>query len=131
MNNLSWFIYLTQVSDSARDASSAFMIASSIVVGILFIFAPLIAMMVEDIDGLATIKAKIPSALKMWGILFCVAALFYLTMPSRQTMILIAGSEMGERIVKSDAVKDIVNPGADLLKAWIKDETDKITSKKK
>jgi hypothetical protein len=46
--------------------------------------------------------------------------------PSRQSLILIAGSEIGQQMVQSKAVQDVVNPGMDLLKTWITTETTKL-----
>lgn len=46
-------------------------------------------------------------------------------------MILIAGSEMGQRVVQSEQVKGIVDPGLDLVKSWIAEETAKLKGKKK
>lgn len=136
MNNLSWFIYLTQLVDNIGGASIA------LVIVLAFAGIPLAIFWCIFASEAGIDSTKHDSEEKQVALLFrrltkswIVAIFFFLTVsvviPSRQTMLLIAGSEIGERIVKSDAVKDIVNPGADLLKAWIKDETDKITSKKK
>lgn len=119
MNNLSWFIYLTQVVDAI-----GVLCAVTIVLGGIASIITLVIGHVEESERTTSLGKRILAGV-------CVAAVVGTVVPSRQTMLLIAGSEMGERIVKSDAVKDIVNPGADLLKAWIKDETDKITNKKK
>lgn len=127
MNNLSWFIYLTQVVDEARSTFGG-VNAFIVIAGSITFFVCLMARFIED----ETYPLKIWLRIARWSAPVLVLSIIaYTVIPSRQTMLLIAGSEMGERIVKSDAVKDIVNPGADLLKAWIKDETDKITNKKK
>lgn len=128
MNNLSWFIYLTQATDSIRDGI-ILLWWMTVLIFIVWACAGAFTSGIEEKETkiMTTWKAAFRKAM----IPMVIAVFVVAVIPSRQTMLLIAGSEMGERIVKSDAVKDIVNPGADLLKAWIKDETDKITNKKK
>ena len=53
-------------------------------------------------------------------ILFLVLDIFT---PSRQTALLIAGSEFGETMMKSDTVKGVADPALGLLKTWILKET--------
>jgi Mn2+/Fe2+ NRAMP family transporter len=46
--------------------------------------------------------------------------------PSRQTVLLITASEMGERLVTSDAVGQIADPSMRLVQVWIQRETDRL-----
>lgn len=46
--------------------------------------------------------------------------------PSRQTLILISASEIGEKIINSDNTKAIIDPSVNLLKGWIRKELDKL-----
>lgn len=52
--------------------------------------------------------------------------LLYVLTPTKQTLILIAGSELGGRVVQSQAVQSVVDPGLDLVKTWIASETSKL-----
>lgn len=47
----------------------------------------------------------------------------YIFLPTKQTLILIAGAEIGQRVVQSESVQSIVDPGMDLVKSWIKKES--------
>jgi hypothetical protein len=50
-------------------------------------------------------------------------------MPSQRTLVMIAASELGERVAKSEQAQGIVNPGMDLIRKWIKQESEKIKEK--
>ena len=127
MNNLSWFIYLTQVTDGLSSFLWFMFFFGLIGVIIWLVVAGVCAIDDDEKTQLKFWRTAIAS--KVW--LFGVVAIIAVALPSRQTMLLIAGSEMGERAMKSNAVQDVVNPGVDLLKTWIKEETDKLKSAKK
>ena len=42
--------------------------------------------------------------------------------PSRQTVLLIAASEMGERVLNHPRVNQVIDPGIDLLTTWMEKE---------
>ena len=46
--------------------------------------------------------------------------------PTRQTVLLIAGSEMGEKVLNSEKVTNVVDPGIELITTWMKNETAEI-----
>jgi len=46
--------------------------------------------------------------------------------PSRQTVLLITASEMGERLVTSDTVGQITDPSMRLVQVWIQRETERL-----
>jgi hypothetical protein len=127
MNSLSWFIYFAEVAGNVSAGITAVSIIALVVVGCSAIPA-LIDCMGDgefyDKVWRPTAKWLVPCALL--GLL--TAAII----PSQRTLIMIAGSELGERVAKSDGVNSIVNPGMDLIRKWIKQEADKIseTSKK-
>jgi len=135
MNNLSWFIYLTQVVEGARDVIAGGIALA--IIGVAVIGIPLMAFYLgEGFDENKYtaedkyISGKMRHGLKLSAVVLVGGAALATIIPSRQTMLLIAGSEMGERAISSSAVQDVVNPGVDLLKTWIKEETDKLKSKK-
>ena len=59
--------------------------------------------------------------------------------PSQRTVILMASSEIGEKLVNSDTMKnlandtakDIIKPSVELLNVWIKKETDSLKKEMK
>ena len=59
------------------------------------------------------------------SILF-VVILLDMFVPSHQTVVLIAASEVGEKLLKMDEVKDTLNPSLILLKKYIEVETSKL-----
>lgn len=49
--------------------------------------------------------------------------------PSRQTVLLIAASEMGEKILSNEKVGQVIDPSIDLITTWMKNETTEIKKK--
>jgi hypothetical protein len=137
MNSLSWFVYLIQLVDQFRDACGIILtitIIAAIFTGIQFLCRlPDSDVMHLDFykNAKEEIIAQTKKVFRIEIILFLVCFLSLIFVPSRQTMLLIAGSEMGEKLVKSDTVKDVVNPGLDLLKSWIRNETAKLNAPEK
>ena len=65
---------------------------------------------------------------KYW-ILIPIASLFIGSfIPSKQTVMMIAASQYGEKILESRAVKELTDPALDLLKNWITSENEKMKS---
>lgn len=58
-------------------------------------------------------------------IVFAVSAVMTVIIPSRNTIMMIAASEYGEALYRSDAIQDILNPASKLLKSFIKEELEK------
>lgn len=128
MNSLSWLIYLIQVSDSIKELCTVFGATFFILGGALLAALHCFALFegAEDKDWMIINKLR---RTFLWVVIpmLIIAAL----LPSRQTLILIAGSEIGGHVIKSQEVRDVVNPGVDLLKTWIKTETERLTKEKK
>src|SRR4051812_23584751 len=110
MNNLSWFIYLTQIVDNLQTGAGVLLIVGIMLAFIALVFGPMVLDMMDNAPTGATIKSWARTFAVVMGIAFFTS----IVIPSRQTMILIAGSELGERAIKSDDVKSVVNPGMDL-----------------
>lgn len=126
MNSLSWFIYLTQIVDNLGVAALGCLVFGGMIGFFAFLIGPM-AIVMDSPPSPATIR----SFVRGYIITMVLAVLVSVFMPSRQTMLMIAGSEMGERLVKSESVNNIVNPGMDLIRKWIQQETDKIKIKDK
>lgn len=135
MNNISWFVYGVQIADNVGNVLVGLMVlaVAAVIPTIIQYFARWPTYSSEDHSDAnkAAITSFTRKALTYEAAAFIICAAFIVVLPSRQTLLLIAGSEMGERALKSDAVQDIINPGADLLKSWIKEETERLNSKKK
>jgi hypothetical protein len=141
MNSLSWFIYAIEVVDSIK-----FVLTPTIGIAALALVGGTIAALIlfnvewhayswDRENGLAgnakrdAIAQRFRPIIKWGWIIFIPLVLLQVFLPSRQTLLLIAGSEIGEKVTQSRAVAEVVNPGVDLLKAWIKSETDRLTPK--
>lgn len=130
MNNLSWFIYFAGIVDTISVWASFF----ASVGGIMYLaFMLFISGFVGGFDPKSKEHDEVRGVRREISIIalpiLAVCIPIALFVPSRQTLILIAGSELGERAVKSEAVQSVVNPGMDLVKLWIKQETDIITKR--
>lgn len=130
MNSLSWLIYLISMLDTLR----GFLVTGlAITVAITAISA--IARFGCD-DEKSDSKHLVPLAIKCRN-RFGVAAVFFAIMisivPSKNTMVLIAASEIGEHVVNSETgreianeVRSVVTPSTELLRTWIEDQTRQI-----
>lgn len=125
MNNLSWFIYLAGVVEFLALWASIFATIGGLVyLAFIIVLNAMIGCCdpeadARDLREMRGVRRQI-SLVAIPILAVCIPLAFFV--PSRQTMILIAGSEMGERIIKSDAMSD----GMNLIKLWIKQETDKL-----
>jgi hypothetical protein len=59
---------------------------------------------------------------KMGAILFLVFLGIFTITPSKRDITLVAASEIGERVIKSDTVNKLVDPSVEYLNEWIKAE---------
>lgn len=113
MNNLSWFLYAVDVTDKIGTLIGI----TLLVVGLLF-FAINIAVPVSEGEILEWKDFK-----KWWArgaaALFFGGLLFTL-IPSKSTMYAMAASEVGERVVKTEAVQGIASDATKALQVWIK-----------
>jgi hypothetical protein len=125
MNTLSWLIYIIDIIQNLRNIGSV----------ALFVLA--ISIVILVICSIAFYIDKDPEVVKILGYL---RKLIYITIalaaiglfiPSRQTVILIASSEIGERVLKSTTVQSIIEPSIDLLNAWIRKELENIAKSEK
>lgn len=114
MNDLSWLIYLIGLSGSLKIAA-----------GFLFTFGVagylcycLITTISNDDYGVTKKDIKI---YPIFILLFLLSVL--IVTPSQTTMILIAASEVGEKVVSNDKVVKTVDPAIELLQTWIEAET--------
>lgn len=138
MNNLSWFIYVIQLVD---DLVSLFIWGAALcaVTGVVRVIVTIIRAESAFANTSSSGGADVAARKAVWEAFnpmigrflagTVAVALVAAVLPSRQTLLMIAGSEAGERLVMSEGVNSIVNPGMDLIRKWIKQEADKIKDK--
>ena len=128
MNGLSWLIYLANIGSNV----SGFLLFAGGVAGILLagcIIARFVTAIVSSDEATndATVANKFWEIIRPWFrtiiIVFFVLQIGARTIPDRQTVLLIAASEIGQRMLESKEVKDVVNPSVELLTTWMKKET--------
>lgn len=126
MNNLSWLIYAIGVTDALREMAIAFLIIGGIggVIGMV-----LLPMALDLFDTNVGVK-EVFRAIRKWAVpTAIICCLIVILAPSRQTLLLIAGSEIGQRVIAAPSAQSVIEPGADLLRTWIAEETRKLKSK--
>lgn len=121
MNTLSWLIYLAGVTGSL----SGFAVFIAVVFGLMAVVTVIVFCSTLDssADGVELFQKKC----KGWFSTFMVLMIFMGTLaaliPSRQTVLLIAASQMGEQVLNHPRVNEVVNPGIELLTTWMQKET--------
>lgn len=134
MNSLSWLIYAAGVVQSAN------FVVGSLVILIL----PLLTLfkmlgMFENTDykfvkgeysKVEMGEDKLPFSVRQLIAAWFVLAFIGIITPSRQTVILIASSEYGEKILNNPKITEIVDPSIDLLKTWIEKEKKELLEEK-
>jgi len=118
MNNLSWLIYAAQLFDNVGGAASLISVLSGI--GIFLIGCCIGA---AHMEGEQTAVKKMVPVVKKLAVVLCISLTFACVIPARRTMLLIAASEMGEKLIDSPQVASVVDPSIGLLKAWMVKET--------
>jgi hypothetical protein len=137
MNSLSWLIYIANVSVSL----GGFFTFLAVVCG----FAAVVVIIIITVcvldtdyygrslpnDQLAK-RDIIHKGLKKTAIITATGMFLFGTfstlMPDRETILLIAASEIGEKVVQTEQVKGVFDPSVELLKTWISQQTQSIKS---
>lgn len=133
MNTLSWIIYTIEVVGNFKTLLLIFGLVG-LASAAINIVAALISYADRDMyyrsgeDDKA--RNKFFYSLK-WFFSILSLGIFLLVvnavLPSQRTMILIAGSEIGERVITHDKVQSVFDPSVELLQKWIEKETIAIT----
>lgn len=111
MNNLSWLLYLSDVLPSL----SVSIAVISAVSGMLFGIAVVIFWCIYFDDDYY-ISIKVPIILSCFLVFTVFFGLLSNLIPSKQTILLIAASEMSEQVVKSQDGQEIMNNLKQILK---------------
>ena len=83
----------------------------------------LIVWMINFLDDNEELSNACKSKAKWLLFIMTFCATLACALPSNNTLMMIAASEVGERAIKSEAVSTIVDPSVELLKTWIAKET--------
>ena len=132
MNNLSWLIYFAGVSGSLGN----FLTFVMVVFGVLAAASIIVWLVMHDetdshrrpLEEQALARCRemrSKSWRRAWGFigLFLLVGTMAMMMPGRQTVLLIAASEMGEQVLNHPRVQTVVDPGIELLTTWMAKET--------
>jgi len=119
MNTLSWLIYLGGASSSLGFLSVlfAFVLFSFIIIYVLIFFANQ-----EDKIVLESIKIF---PVKTMFILALLASISSCLLPSKETVYMIAASEIGQKVIESKNINGIVDSSLELVKQRINEELTK------
>lgn len=120
MNSLSWLLYFIGLVNNLGRTLGAGCVILLIVSGITGIIGAIAA----------TESGKFPELARVWlrrlVPAFIICAFLLTVVPSQRTMIMIAASEVGERVIKNEQVAGIANDSMDLLRSFITKETLKV-----
>lgn len=121
MNSLSWTIYAIQLLDSF-DTFLGWLTAFFFITGFVAFAFRILSGDAKDPEithyhnkCMRYVKWAIPCGF--------IVAFFNVLTPDRNTMLLIAASQIGERVVSSQTVQSVVDPSVDLLRTWIEEQT--------
>lgn len=118
MNSLSWLIYFAGLVHSLIFIT----IAVSIVCFTIWTIASLAFILHHERMITKEDQERLPSGNYLIVGFICAGIASFL--PSKNTVMLIAASELGQRLVTNQQVVDVVDPSIELLKTWIKKETE-------
>lgn len=135
MNSLSWLIYFIGVVDTIGFFALWLVIPATIGLFVVIMFWLIMNAIAVSVDN----SQDVTEAMWLWWrrgknlvlSAWLIGWFFLIVIPSRQTLMLIAGSEFTVLALKSEAVQGVVNPGLDLLKEWMKVEANKLKPKAK
>jgi hypothetical protein len=133
MNSLSWLIYLAGVAEGLSTVATVIALLSGIA-SIAAWIAFFASFDETDSVGRRYSDEMIEQARKVvrptirrvaFTLLFTsiFASVTNVAMPSRQTILLVAASEMGERALMSRPVQEVIDPSVELLQTWIRQQT--------
>ena len=119
MNNLSWLIYLAGAS--ATLANFFYFITG--VFGVLAVLAGIVGVVhMDETRDYRRLGSAFKAAMALF-VCMAMAGIVASLMPNRQTVLLIAASEIGERVVTSERVQGVIDPSIELLQTWIQQQT--------
>lgn len=131
MNSLSWLIYIIGMVEPLKD----FLLFLAIFTGLAFLVTFLACgILVSDISSFdrdgeqkkKDIIARYKGYRKKLIPVFIAVAILGILIPKKETMILIAASEIGHQVITSDSLRSALSPSGELIQTWIKNETQRL-----
>jgi hypothetical protein len=132
MNSLSWLIYLAGVTGTLGNFLTFITVIFGVLAGVSMVVW-LTSQSFHDTNGRyhgdAVIQENLKAGAKAWRWFWGFLALMIsfgsvsALMPSRQTVLLIAASQMGEQVLNHPRINQVVDPGIELLTTWMQKET--------
>jgi hypothetical protein len=125
MNNLSWLLYAVDVLDNLNILTRLVDVLGGIVfLGLTFAYA--VNSEGSDTEKKGRTLKAIAKWLKVDATVVIVAVILSVIVPSKQTVLLIAASEVGERVLTNEKVTSIIDPSVEYLQTWVKHELGKL-----
>lgn len=124
MNSLTWLIYLTAMIGKV----SALFIVGGVFIGVLIAFRALCVAIQHDHGALEEISV-VPKTRYVVIAILCI--FIGNILPDRDTMVLMAASEVGQRVLSNDKVTATLDPALDLLNTWIAKQKEDLLKPKK
>ena len=122
MNTLSWLIYLAEVLSSADNFAGA---VAAITVT-LAIFSGAALMMFRGENGID--MPFIGKIFKTTIVICTITSLIAIILPSKQTIILIAASELGQAAIQSEGAQRVIDPSLRYVESWLNNEIERLRS---
>lgn len=130
MNSLSWFIYLIQIIPTLSGiAGITAFISVLLYAGLWFVRSVSYSEVYGDRSREEYDTVKKPMLVfyqRLVLSIFCVSMFLSVFTPKKETMILIAASEFGEKVFASQSVKNLLDPSMELLQEYIKNELEQL-----
>lgn len=132
MNSLSWIIYVAGLVNPL----GGFLAFFAVISGIFFVITMITATVFRFDDSDSSYRkysnnellnsAELSKKFRNWSffsiIMMFVFGVSSAAIPNRETVLLIAASEIGERVITNQNVSEIVGNSAQLLNTWIQDQ---------
>jgi hypothetical protein len=130
MNSLSWFIYLAEVSNGFCNFLVFFAVMSFVLLAMCGLIRGVGSPTREFENFTKEEKEKLSKFTKysfLCGVVCIIVSIF---IPSKNTLMLIAASEYGQKFVESKTAQEIIDPSTQLLKEWINNQLKEIKKEK-
>lgn len=114
MNSLSWLLYLADVSEGARwVAMFSMIICGLITAGSLVVWWAIVSESPTD-DQEQEVKKWVGRVWSFFAPVFVISMMVFILVPQRQTLMLIAASEIGETVLASSQAQAIGGEAGEL-----------------
>lgn len=110
MNNLSWFLYLSDIAGNIQGLCVAIILVIGIITALCFA-----AYSMEE-----NAAAALPLGLKLLFRVIVPAVVIAVLIPQKNTMYAIAASELGDRLAHSPQGQELTSDAMKALQQWIK-----------